>query len=78
MLRANKTSNQTEPTQNDNDKVWVTITRTINTGNYENIKIDAGYSKTYSGKDDPIEIMDEMSNQIMELLNEKEKQIKDE
>lgn len=73
MIRNNKT-----PTTNDNDKVWVTITRTVNTGNYENIKIEAGYSKTYSDKDDPIEIMDEMANQVMELLNEKEKQIKDE
>ena len=73
MTRNNKT-----PSTNDNDKVWVTITRTINTGNYENIKIEAGYSQSYFGKEDPILIMDGMSNKIMELLNNKEKLMRDE
>ena len=36
--------------KNDEDKVWVTISRTINLGNYENIKIEAGLSQTLTKK----------------------------
>ena len=33
------------------DKVWVTIGGTINLGNYENIKIDMGQSRTITAKE---------------------------
>lgn len=34
------------------DKVWVSVERTVNLGNYQNVKIAAGVSKTIQPSDD--------------------------
>lgn len=31
----------------DTNKVWITVSETVSTGDYENVKIEAGYTKTY-------------------------------
>lgn len=48
------------------DKVWVTVSATFNLGNYENVKIDSGYSRTLKSKDDPAELREEMINELSE------------
>ena len=60
--------------QNSDDKVWVTISRTINLGNYENIKIDAGLSETRKPKEDPMDTIDEICDQLMVVLARKSHQ----
>ena len=32
--------------KNDGDKVWVTVSNTINLGNYNSVKIEMGFNKT--------------------------------
>ena len=32
--------------KNDNDKVWVTVSNTINLGQYNSVKIEMGYNET--------------------------------
>lgn len=49
---------------NSEDKIWVTIGGTINLGNYENVKIDMGQSRTIGPEDDP----DELRMQICRKL----------
>jgi len=47
------------------DKVWVTMAATVNLGNYENIKIDMGQSRTVGPDDDPDELRMEMALKIL-------------
>lgn len=39
-------------------KVWITVSETVKTGDYENVKIDAGFSKVYADSDDPIKLIE--------------------
>ena len=55
-----------EDMTNTEDKVWVTITRTINLGNYENIKVEAGMSQTLKAEEDPTELISDLSNRVFE------------
>lgn len=57
--------------ENSEDKVWVTITRKLNLGNYESAEIMAGYSKTYSKKDKPLELMEKMIDEIANVIESK-------
>ena len=59
------------------DKVWVTISRTINLGNYENIKIDAGISRTI-GNEDPEELLEKICDEVNTIVTHKAKQYKKE
>lgn len=52
----------------DSDRVWVTVTSTVSTGAYETAKIEIGYSKTYSAKEDPLDVIGEMSDDLEALL----------
>lgn len=63
--------------KNDEDKVWVTISRTINLGNYENIKIDAGMSRTI-GINDPQDLLDLVCDEVNTIVAHKAKQYKKE
>ena len=47
------------------DKVWVTMAATVNFGNYENIKIDMGQSRTVGPDDDPDELRMEIARKIL-------------
>ena len=47
-------------TTNDEDKVWVTVMRNVNLGNYENYKVEAGYSRTIKTDENPIGLLREM------------------
>lgn len=58
--------------KNDEDKVWVTISRTINLGNYESIKIDAGLSRTI-GINDPTDLLDVICDEVNIIVAHKSK-----
>lgn len=61
---------------NDQDKVWVTVSMTINTGNFENIKIEAGESKTIQEGEDPAELRTEIADAIIYELKLRRKELK--
>jgi hypothetical protein len=61
-----------------NNKVWVTVSINLNLTNYENVKVDSGYSKTITEKENPIDLIEEMQDEIAELVMMKAKQIKKE
>ena len=53
------------------NKVWTAVTMTVNTGNYENVKIDMGQSMTIGPDDDPAELrMNLMRNILKDLMAE--------
>jgi formiminotetrahydrofolate cyclodeaminase len=58
------------------DKVWVSIEGTINLGNYENIKINLGYSRSISEKEIASEIRQEITDTLLNELRLKWKELK--
>ena len=60
---------QTEALKNDPDKIWVNIERTVNLGNYENIKLSVGESRTVGPDDDPIDLRDEITTQCLDEID---------
>lgn len=52
----------------DSNRVWVTVTSTVSTGAYETARIELGYSKTYSSKEDPLDVIGEMSDDLEALV----------
>lgn len=60
----------------ENDKIWVTVSATINLGNYENTKIDAGMSRTYKKKEDPLEVIEDVTDELITFVKETKKSIK--
>jgi phosphosulfolactate synthase (CoM biosynthesis protein A) len=64
--------------QNKEDQIWVTISRTINLGNYSNVKIEVGASQTVISEKYPIVAMSELCDEVFEVLKEKGKKYKKE
>lgn len=62
---------------NKEDQVWVTISRTINLGNYNSMKIEAGLSKTIE-KDNPLSLLDAACEEVFAIIKEKGKKYKKE
>lgn len=62
--------------QNTDDKVWVTISRTINLGNYESIKIDAGMSQTIPKKGSAGILLEDVSDAVFGIVKAKSKEYK--
>ena len=60
---------QTEVLQNDQDKIWVNVERTVNLGNYSNIKLSVGESRTVRPNDDPIDLRDQVVNQCLDEID---------
>ena len=63
--------------KNDEDKVWVTISRTINLGNYESYKVEAGYSQTI-GANAPTMLMEKMLKRITAVVTEQTTSVQEE
>lgn len=63
---------QTEITE---DKVWITVSRTVNLGNYESFKIDAGYSQTIGG-DNPMGLLKRAEAKLSAFVFEKTEEMK--
>ena len=60
---------------NDEDKAWVTLSQVVNLGNFENIRIEVGYSKTIKSGQEPIDIVREIEEDLESLLVEKVNEI---
>jgi ribosomal protein L17 len=60
--------------QNDNDKVWVTISRTISTGNYESVKVEASISRTITAKDEDTELLSDLCDEVFEVVQDRSKE----
>ena len=60
---------------NEEDKAWVTLSQVINLGNFENIRIEVGYSKTIKSGEEPIDIVREIEEDLESLLVEKVNEI---
>ena len=61
--------------KNEQPKIWIGVSETINTGAYESVKIEAGYSRTYE-KEDPIELIDSGVDELRKAIKKKAKQIR--
>jgi len=60
---------------NNGDKVWVTISKNVNLGNYESYKLDVGYSQTIT-TEHPLDMIEEIEKELSELVIEKTDAIK--
>lgn len=53
---------------NDPNKIWVTVERRVNLGNYEGITLSVGESRTVGPEDDPAGLRDEVTAQCLEEI----------
>jgi hypothetical protein len=60
---------------NEPDKVWVTISHTVNLGNFESYKVEAGYSKTIIDEE-PLDMINEMHHELRAVVIEKAQRVK--
>jgi hypothetical protein len=65
-----------EVIKNNEDKVWYTINHTINLGNYENIKIEAGLSQTLLEGEDPYKLINKISDKLISQIIQKGQDLK--
>lgn len=68
-------ANKDKEIVNDGDKVWVTVSFTANLGNYESLKLEAGYSKTYT-TEEPLDLIDEIADEVIENITAKVRVVK--
>lgn len=61
---------------NTEDKIWVTVTRKVNLGNYESAEVQAGYSKTVGEGENPLELIQEAEKELTPFVNKKSVRIK--
>jgi hypothetical protein len=61
---------------NDEDKAWATLSTTINLGDFENIKIEVGYSKTVGTGKKHLDVVKQIEDDLEDLLVSKIEQIK--
>jgi hypothetical protein len=71
------TKQQEETMENPQDKAWVNVERTVNLGNYENIKISVGGSRTISENEDLVEIRKDMTEEALDEVDELAKYYKE-
>lgn len=57
-------------------KIWVDASETINTGEYENIKVNAGFSQIYKESDDPLELIEKGITEVTKIIQKKSKKIR--
>jgi len=62
--------------KNDEDKVWLTITRKVNLGNYESYDVQAGYSVTVKEGENPMDLLEQMETELQPFVNKKARLIK--
>lgn len=61
---------------NNPDKVWCTVERTVNLGNYENVKIQLGEAKTIGPGDKPEKLRDKLTSRLLDELDDYAKEYK--
>ena len=58
------------------NKCWVTISYNVNLGDYENVKIEAGYSQTIPFNRTPMDLLEEMQDNVSSLVIDEAKSLK--
>lgn len=61
---------------NEIDKVWGSANATINLGNYENVKIETGYSRSLREGEDAETVRNEILNDCVEEIIKKSRKLK--
>lgn len=62
-------------TKDKKQKIWLMVSETINTGNYNSVKIEAGFSKVYD-KENPTELIDSDMDALLQVIQKKAKRIR--
>jgi hypothetical protein len=70
---AEKTEGSVEIKDN---KCWVTISYNVNLGDYENVKIETGYSQTIPFNRSPIDLLEEMQDNVASIVIDEAKSLK--
>jgi hypothetical protein len=60
----------------ESNKIWVTVSETINIGNYESVKVDVGFSEDYNKAQNPIELLSTRIDTLQTMLEKKAKKIR--
>lgn len=58
------------------NKCWVTISYNVNLGDYENVKVETGYSQTIPFNRSPIDLLEEMQDNVSSLVIDEAKSLK--
>ena len=58
------------------NKCWVTISYNVNLGDYENVKVETGYSQTIPFNRSPIDLLEEMQDNVASIVIEEVKALK--
>ena len=58
------------------NKCWVTISYNVNLGDYENIKVETGYSQTIPFNRSPIDLLEEMQDNVASIVIDEAKSLK--
>ena len=58
------------------NKCWVTISYNVNLGDYENVKIETGYSQTIPFNRTPIDLLEEMQDNVASIVIDEAKSLK--
>jgi hypothetical protein len=61
--------------KNEGDKVWVTVSNAMRSSENESIRIEAGFSKTFSSKEEPEELIEAMIDSVSKIVVYKTKQM---
>ena len=70
---AEKTEGSVEIKDN---KCWVTISYNVNLGDYENVKVETGYSQTIPFNRSPIDLLEEMQDNVASIVIDEAKSLK--
>jgi hypothetical protein len=76
VAKTKRKASQENELVNDGDKVWITISRNVNLGNYESYKLDAGFSRTIKTGEDPMELLAEAEAELSVFVNKKARVLK--
>jgi thymidine kinase len=58
------------------NKCWVTISYNVNLGDYENVKVETGYSQTIPFNRSPIDLLEEMQDNVASIVIDEAKFLK--
>ena len=58
------------------NKCWVTISYNVNLGDYENVKVETGYSQTIPFNRSPIDLLEEMQDNVASIVIDEAKSLK--
>ena len=59
--------------KDENDKFWITVSQTVNLGNYESLKIEMGFSESYALGTVPKKMISNKTDALLSLLKIKVK-----